>query len=162
MNKIEENIKNEVNLLLSIIELPKNYTKDRERYLTILKNQKNFANYSDRKREIFSYSLNTHKSYIEKHSQYSYLEYDLLRRKAYKTLKCYETEVLTSKRNKSNKDLEILLESLMKNNLLLNSIITTLIEKLSVYAYKSKNAELVNDFKYHQNQLKKILSEINE
>jgi hypothetical protein len=162
MNKIELNIKNEVNLLLSIIELPKNYIKDRERYLTILKNQKNFAIFSDGKREIFSYSLNTHKSYIEKYSQYSYLEYDLLRRKAYKTLKYYKTEVISSKKNNNHKDLEILLDSLMKNNLLLNSIITTLVEKLSVYAHKSKNAELINDFKYHQNQLKKILSEINE
>lgn len=160
MNKIEISVNNEISLLLSIINHPENYKKDKSIFLNILKNQTNLANYKKIELKIKSYSLNSHKLYVEKYTKYSFVEFDFLRKKAYTALKTIKSE--NSQKEIKYNEIKPSVNIFLKNNLLLNSIILTLIEKLGVYAFKSKNEELINDYKYQLNQIKKIMSELNE
>ncbi len=84
LQDIEESIYSEIDLLNDIIKHPNKYEKNI--YLPILVNQKNFSLYENKEYGIISISLNTHKYYTNKFLSTKYIFLNQLRIKAYNTL----------------------------------------------------------------------------
>lgn len=129
LHDIEESILSEVDLLNDIIKFPNKY--DRDIFLSILVNQKNFSLYENKEHGIISTSLNTHKYYANIYLASRYIFLNQLRIKAYNILKKYNYENKDLKKN-SKKDIDnIIFNKTIENNFNLIKIIYELKSLLS-------------------------------
>ena len=164
MTILTKHIEAELNLLKRIHDSPYAYLKDRRNFIEILRTQKNFAKFSDENLGILSYSLNTQKYYCDKYHLLGYNHINNLRISAYKKLISLnkKSKPISKKASKPLHTNIASSEQIIKNNLMLMSIMLYLKEKLQEYAFQSQNKEIQNDFIVVNRQIEKILGTINE
>lgn len=155
MNKIELSIKNEIIMLNSIINKSFKNKLHTEAIILALKNQSNFSKFKNFDLKILSYSLNSHKSYIEKYSNFSFNAFDNLRKEA---LTCITHNNIKSKIKKNDNDKNEIITKLNRQNILLISFLHMMKEKMEVYAYTSSKPELINDFNFFLKEFEQIIN----
>ena len=88
--EVENSIQSEIDLLQLIINKPNNYINDNE-IKTAISSQNNMAKYFNKEYGIVSLSLNTHKLYVNKYSNMTYIQFNELRIKALSSISITST-----------------------------------------------------------------------
>lgn len=164
MTILTEHIEAELNLLKKIHDSPYAYLKDARNFIEILSTQKNFAKFEDKNLGILSYSLNTQKYYCDKYHLLGYKHINNLRVSAYKKLISLnkKSKQISKKASKPAHTNSTPNAFIIRNNLMLTSMMLYLKEKLQEYAIQSQNIEIQNDFIVVNRQIEKILGHIHE
>lgn len=157
MNKIELSIKNEIKMLNSIINNSFKSKIPLESIIFSLKNQTNFSRFNNFDLKILSYSLNSHKSYIEKYSNLSFNEFNNLRKEALTSITHSNIKSKTKKED-NNKVKNEIISKLNRQNILLISFLHMMKDKMEVYAYTSSKPELINDFNFFLKEFEQIIN----
>ena len=154
--KVENSIQSEIDLLQLIIKKPNNYINDND-IKTAISSQKNIAKYINNEYGIISLSLNTHKLYVNKYSNMTYIQFNELRIKA---LSSIITSPITI-RNKT-KELEKENNNLKINNLTLIKIIYDLKSTISNLALGTNNQYIIDETNNKLKYFEKLLNHANE
>ncbi|WP_180100961.1 hypothetical protein [Acinetobacter sp. YH12151] len=154
--EVENSIQSEIDLLQLIINKPNNYINDND-IKNAISSQKNIAKYSNREYGIISLSLNTHKLYVNKYSNMTYIQFNDLRIKAL-------SSISTTPASKKNKIEELKSENnnLKINNLILIKIIYDLKSTLSNLALGTNNQYIIDETNNKLKYFEKLLNHANE
>ena len=152
LSEIQNSIYSEIDLLNLIIESPLDF-ENSEDIITALKSQNNLAKYSNKELGIIPLSLNTHKLYINKYSDTTYLQYNDLRIRALN--KCHTQE---SPKIEKITDLKIEDKKLKICNMTLTKIIFDLKSTIKNLASNSNNQKTIDEINLKLMQFEKILS----
>ena len=154
--EVENSIQSEIDLLQLIINKPNNYINDNE-IKTAISSQNNMAKYFNKEYGIVSLSLNTHKLYVNKYSNMTYIQFNELRIKALSSISITST-------GKKNKIEELKSENnnLKINNLILVKIIYDLKSTISNLALSTNDNYIINETNNKLKYFEKLLNHANE
>lgn len=156
IHEVENSIQSEIDLLQLIINKPNNYINDN--YIkTAISSQKNIAKYFNNKYGIIPLSLNTHKLYVNKYSNMTYIQFNELRIKALSSI----STTSTIKKNKTE-ELKVENNNLKINNLILIKIIYDLKSTISNLALSTNNEYIINETNNKLKYFEKLLNHANE
>ena len=156
IHEVENSIQSEIDLLQLIINKPNNYINDNE-IKTAISSQNNMAKYFNKEYGIVSLSLNTHKLYVNKYSNMTYIQFNELRIKVLSSISITST-------GKKNKIEELKSENnnLKINNLILVKIIYDLKSTISNLALKTNSKYTIDEINNKLKQFEKLLNHANE
>lgn len=156
ITSIELSLSAEIELLHLIIKSPNKFINSAD-IMQALKSQSNFSKYSNPELGILPLSLNSHKLYIKRYSNFTFTQLDNLRLKAYNIFNQpnnMKKDVIKDLRNENN--------ILKVNNLTLIKIIYDLKSLVKHMILKTNDQALINELNIKLLSIEKLLNHSSE